>query len=93
MFPVEILGKVMGAVSEQALEGKLGQGNGSEVEKLIRKPDWSLSVVISISTVYGKMWCGLCNFSVNIITPKKYFTNANSALFHIGNYWHFYFDY
>lgn len=36
----------MGAVFEQALGAKLGQGNGFEVEKLIRKLDWSLSVVI-----------------------------------------------
>lgn len=41
-------GKVMGADSEQALGGKLGQGNGFEVKKLIRKPGWSLSAVVSL---------------------------------------------
>lgn len=41
-------GKVIGAESEQALGGKLGQGNGFEAEKLIRKPGWSLSVVICL---------------------------------------------
>lgn len=45
------------------------------------------------STVSKKMWLGLRNFSVNIIAPKKYFTNANSALFYISNYRHFNFDY